>query len=203
MAQSVADAFGFAHRALELETDDPTEFNDSEKLRSTFQVYGSLFVVLFLIYCTLRKVYPKAFTIRNWAEGHKTWIAEDQYGYFSWLWHVLSVDDDTFLEECNMDHLCLVRIFDFGFRMSLFGMLNALWLMPLYYFSSEGSGDLVVSLTLSNVPSGSTKLVGACIAAWLLVGYAMYLLLGELQWFTKYRHLFLSQRTPRNYTGTS
>jgi hypothetical protein len=60
----------------------------------------------------------------------------------------------------------------------------------------------VVSLTLSNVPSGSTKLVGACIAAWLLFGYAMYLLLGELQWFTKYRHLFLSQRTPRNYTGT-
>ncbi len=65
MAQSMADAFGFAHRALELVTDDPKEFNDSEKLRSTFQVYGSLFVVLFLIYCTLRKVYPKAFTIRK------------------------------------------------------------------------------------------------------------------------------------------
>ena len=193
-------------RVLETDTTEFTDSNDSEAIANMLLVYGSLFAVSFFLFCCLRKWSPRTYTVRNWVEPHKTELAEDQYGFLSWAWNVFLVRDDKLLEEIGLDNLCLARIYDFGFRLCLFGMLNAAWLMPLYYFAEDAEDtayieDPIVSLTISNVPSGSIRLIGVTIASYLNFGYACFLIMGEIRWFTKYRHAFLTKRSARNYSG--
>jgi hypothetical protein len=193
-------------RVLETNTTEFTDSNDSEALGNTMLVYGSLFAILFFLFCCLRKYSPRTYTVRNWAEPHHTVLAEDQYGFLSWTWSVFLVHDDQLLEEIGLDNLCLARIYDFGWRLCLFGMLNGAWLMPIYYFAEDGDDtdyikDPIVQLTISNVPSGSIRLIGATIASYLNFGYACYLIMGEIRWFTKYRHAFLTKTSAQNYSG--
>jgi hypothetical protein len=74
--------------------------------------------------------------------------------------------------------------------MSVFAMLNAFWLLPLYATadSEDDTEDRITSLSVANVPAGSNRLIGAAIASYLIFGYAMYSVLGELEWFTMVRN---------------
>jgi hypothetical protein len=40
--------------------------SDGEVLRTTFTIYGSILLIAFLMFCWLRKQYPRAYTIRRW-----------------------------------------------------------------------------------------------------------------------------------------
>jgi hypothetical protein len=95
------------NRFLEVE-EEVTESNDSETLRNTCRVYGTLFAVMFLLFCFLRKRHPKTFAVRNWVDAHKTELANDQYGFFSWMWKIFLVADDQFLDECGMVRLLVL-----------------------------------------------------------------------------------------------
>jgi len=107
-----------------------------------------------------------------------------------------------------MDALCLVRIQDFGWRVSLFTVLNAAWLIPLYVTSPADDDDeavqciddVIVSLSIAHVPSGSVRLIGSAIAAYLIFGYAMYAVWYEFQWYAEHRHKFLAKVKERNYS---
>jgi hypothetical protein len=60
-----------------LQAEDPTTVdltNHSAILRTTFQVYGTILLVSYLIFCHVRQHYPKAYTIRDWADDIKVKI---------------------------------------------------------------------------------------------------------------------------------
>lgn len=44
----------------------PATQNDAAVLRATFVVYGSFLAVTFLIFCVVRRAYPRAYQLRNW-----------------------------------------------------------------------------------------------------------------------------------------
>ena len=151
----------------------PTEFScvateDSETLRNTCKVYGSFFLVALLLFCVLRRRFIQTFAIRSWG-NHKTPLANSEYGFFEWISKIARVTDEELQDECGMDGLCLVRINYFGLKMSLFAMFNAVWLLPVYGTAetteeTECMTDSIQSVSISHVPSGSSRLICATIA---------------------------------------
>jgi hypothetical protein len=45
--------------------------NDSAVLRNTFMIYGSILVVVFLLFCYARKRFPRPYALRAWVEDLK------------------------------------------------------------------------------------------------------------------------------------
>jgi hypothetical protein len=114
------------------------------------------------------------------------------------------VTEDELVHECGLDALCFLRILKCGFRISLLGMFNAVWLMPLYAgasFSDDTSyiTDGVIEVTISHVPAGSNRLIATAIAAYFVFGYTMYLIYTEFEWFIEQRQKFLKRPVARNY----
>ena len=193
-------------RNLASNSTQTVDTNDAAKLRNTLRVYGSIFLVLLLLFCFLRRKYPRAYNLRSWIEENKTVLADEQFGFLSWMWRLFFVSDSDMLDECGMDALCYTRVLEFGLKLSIFGMLNAFWLMPVYKTAPSSPEtnyitDPVVELTVSNVPSGSLRFVGTVVAAYLIFGYTMYNILEEFKWFILHRHMFLGKTLARNYSG--
>ena len=108
----------------------PSDPDDTNSLRNTLRLYGSIFVVLFLLFCFLRQKYPNVYQVRGvYDKEYKTDLAKDKHGFFSWVRFLWNIDDDTLLEEIGMDGLCLTRVFDYGWKVALVGMWNAIWLL--------------------------------------------------------------------------
>jgi hypothetical protein len=82
---------------------------------------------------------------------------------------------------------------------------NAAWLIPLYATAptsaSSSSSDGFLAISISNLASGSPRLVGTVVAAYITFGSAMVLLHREAGWFVRYRHKFLGRREPSNYSA--
>ena len=47
------------------------------------------------------------------------------------------ISDSEFMDECGMDALCFARVMEFGLKLSLMGMLMAIWLIPVYKTAQE------------------------------------------------------------------
>ena len=107
-----------APTASPTEEDEAVIFDDSQVLRDTMMVYGSTMVVIVLLFCWARRRFPKVYNLRNWVDPIKTSLADEQYGFFSWIWGVYMVTDDELLDECGMDALCFVRIAQMGFKLA-------------------------------------------------------------------------------------
>lgn len=185
-------------------TDVDTQ-SDSQILRDTFLVYGIVFLVLISAFCILRKAYPRWYNLRSWIDEIKSPIADDMFGYLSWIWNVLIVSEEMLFEHCSLDLLCLARLLHMGFRISLVAVFNAIWLLPLYSTApisqdTANITDSVASLTIAKVPSGSSRLVGTSLAAYIFFGYFMYTVYHELYWYIERRHAFLLRPEARNYT---
>jgi hypothetical protein len=205
--------FLFSERWLEEEPSAPaapTEAplavsDDDETLKNTLRVYGSLFVIVLILFCHLRRKYPRVYNVRNWVENLKTDLAQEQYGYFNWIWKVFGLDDAEMMDQCGMDAICFVRVLEFGFKLAAVGVVNSVWLM-LIYKTAEDSPETehifaaTVSLSTANVPSGSNRLIGTVVAAYIIYGFCMYSILQEFEWFIKFRHSFLTKRLARNYS---
>jgi hypothetical protein len=180
-----------------LEEEEFVEGTDSVVLKNTLRIYGTLFVVILFIFCFLRRRYPEVYNLRAWVEEIKTPLAENQHGTFSWMWRLFFVSDSEILDECGLDALCYTRVLEFGLKLSLFGVFNALWLIPVYK-TAKGSDetdyitDSIQSLSIANVPSASNRLFGTVLAAYLIFGYTMYNILKEFEWFILQRRTFLS-----------
>jgi hypothetical protein len=114
------------------------------------------------------------------------------------------ITEDELMHECGLDALCFLRVLKCGVRISLLGVFNAIWLMPLYA-GADTSGetefitDSIIEVTISHVPSGSKRLIATTIAAYLIFGYTMYLILKEFDWFIEQRQKFLKRPVARNY----
>jgi hypothetical protein len=130
----------------------------------------------------------------------QTRLAEEQYGFFSWMWMLNTITDDEILDHCGMDALCFLRTLSMGYRICLLGMLNGFWLMPLYATAADEESDVMYRITTSNVPAESPRFIGTVLAAYTLFGYTMYLILREFEWFIELRHKWLGKAKPRNYS---
>ena len=179
--------------------------SESEILRATFSTYGSAMLVILLVFCWARQRYPRVFNLRNWVEDRKTDLADNQYGFFSWLWQLYLIPDERMMMECGMDSVCFVRICSMGLKLCLVGMFCGTFLMPVYATApwveeTKNVTDSIVELTTAHVGPGSPRLVATALAAYVFFGFAMWLILTELEdWFIPMRHKFLMRAQPRNY----
>lgn len=188
-----------------METSEFVPGTDAEVIKDTFRVYGSAFGLMLFAFCVVRKLKPRLFNVRRWAPKIRCELAQHDFGFLSWIWRVYGPTDDEILEQCGMDALCFLRVIRFGFKVSCVGIVNSIWLLPMYAtaelsYETENVQDPVEEMTTSHLPSMSPRFVGTVVAAYIVFLYTMNLLLREFDWYTKYRHAFLSKRTPRNYT---
>lgn len=183
----------------------PTNPDDAEVLIHTIIIYGTLFIVAWLLFCSLRQMSPRTYNVRGWVEAIRCKLASNQYGFVSWFWEVQTVSEKHFMDQCGFDALCTVRILQWASKCAGVGALGALWLIPVYGSSkpSEDTNyitDYVASITTAHVPPGSPRLIATAIGAYFFFPIVMYLLYTEFAWFRRFRHRFLQQPRPRNYT---
>ena len=92
-------------------------YDDSQVLRDTMAVYGSSMLVIILVFCWVRRRFPKVYNLRNWVDPIKSELAKEQGGFFSWIWKVYMVTEDELMEECGLDALCFIRIAQMGYKL--------------------------------------------------------------------------------------
>jgi Calcium-dependent channel, 7TM region, putative phosphate/Late exocytosis, associated with Golgi transport/Cytosolic domain of 10TM putative phosphate transporter len=177
---------------------------DSLVIKDTFRVYGTSFAAMLLLFIVLRKRNPKLFSIRQWSPKIRCELAQQDFGFISWIWKVYSPTEEDILDQCGMDALCFLRVLRFGIKLSCVGIFNSIWLLPMYATAKTSRetvriDDPVEEMTTSNLPSLSPRFIGTVLGAYIVFLYSMFLILHEYEWFTKWRHVFLSKRTPRNY----
>lgn len=196
------------HRLLATNSTDDTLVspNDSEVLKDTLRVYGTCFLVLFLLYCWARLFFPRVFNVRSWAPLVESDQAKElSYGYLNWVWKVWMVSNADIRDNCGLDALCYVRVLRLGFRLACVGIFNSIYLFPVYKSAKPSDEtahitDNIVEITVTNCPPGSPRFMATVLAAYVFFGFTMYTLLKEFEWFTKHRHFFLSRYAPRNYS---
>lgn len=144
--------------------------------------------------------------MRDWVEKHKTHLASNQFGWFSWIWEHNKIADDEILRECGLDSLCFLRLLIMGYKVALFCGLQSIWLIPLYRYAPSRDNaesqeeDRVKEVTMAHVPAGSPKLIGTVVAAYCIFLYFMYLIHKEFEWFIEKRHIYLTLPQASNYT---
>jgi calcium permeable stress-gated cation channel len=186
-------------------TTQPAPQNDTAVLLNTMLIYGIMLVIFSLLFCWLRLRYPRVYNIRDWVKDIRCKLAMNQFGFFTWIWELNDIPDKAFMEQCGMDALCFIKILRWAFKVAAVSAFNALWLIPVYGSSEESEEtayitDYIASITTSNVPPGSPRLIATTIAAYIVFGAALYFLYQEFEWFRPFRFRLLHQAKPRNYT---
>lgn len=162
-------------------TSDST-FNDSQVLRNSIFLYGGLLVLILIYFGWARRQFPKLYNLRSWVTKIHTELADDQFGFLSWLWRVYMITDDEIMQECGLDAACFIRLIQMGFHLSMVGCFNALWLIPVYVTAAtDASSDAVVKTTIANVAPGSERFYATVLGAYIFFGYAMYYILVRMR----------------------
>eukprot|EP00339_Tiarina_fusa_P008824 CAMPEP_0117054938 /NCGR_PEP_ID=MMETSP0472-20121206/38072_1 /TAXON_ID=693140 ORGANISM="Tiarina fusus, Strain LIS" /NCGR_SAMPLE_ID=MMETSP0472 /ASSEMBLY_ACC=CAM_ASM_000603 /LENGTH=882 /DNA_ID=CAMNT_0004770715 /DNA_START=137 /DNA_END=2785 /DNA_ORIENTATION=- len=180
-----------------VEEPELTDGNDAQVLKDTLRVYGTFFVIVLILFSFLRRKFPRVYNLRNWVDDLKTPLAKEKHGFL--------ITDSEMMDECGMDALCYARVLEFGLKLSCVGMLNALWLIPVYYTAdqlpeTDYITDPVVSISVSHLPSGSYRFCATVVGAYIIFGFTMHGILKEFEWFIMFRNQFLSKKLPRNYS---
>jgi hypothetical protein len=177
--------------------------DDINILLKTLVLYGGVFLVALLIFYLFRhlryKIYKGPNNVSSISEGDDGIV---KVSLPTLIHKLFSVTDEEMMNECGLDALCLLRVLKFGVKLAVVGIINAVWLLFLYKTAEteNATNSLLVSISVANLPSGSDRLIGTVIAAYIIYGYCGYLILHELNWFIKLRHSFLSRKLTRNYT---
>jgi len=217
-----------AHRLLEvvpeevrftgarIATTEPV-LQDSEILLSTLKIYGTLALIMFTFYAFLRKRFPLAYNVRGNAGPYSpdetiacsmasTYF--DRFTSVSWTYAIFGLTHEEIFESGGLDAVAVVRILELGLKLSLVGMLQSVYLFPVYYWIGEhvyhpataSITDPLQNISLANIPPGHHSAIATTVAAYIFFAAAMYLVLKEFEWFTTYRHRFLSKARADNYT---
>ena len=193
-------------RFLEGSGSNITDTNSSQTLRDSLRVYGTIFACGFTVYCYLRKRIPRTYAVRQWVPECKTPLAEDQFGYVSWLWKVYSFSTDELRETIGLDALCFLRLMNMGFRLACVGAFNSIWLFPVYGTAErdpnapEDDNVIVANASINKLQDGDPRFVATVVAAYIFFGYTMHTILKEFRWFITQRHIWLKRLNKRNYT---
>lgn len=202
----------------------------SQVLISAISFYLPLWLVGMCCYCILRQHLPRVYAVRSWVPNIRTSLAvntdtdstegetnytgtttttsqskrpTNRFGYISWIWQVYTaVPDEALQNEISLDALCFLRLLQFGFRISVVGLANSVWLLPVYAAGNRNATTAVAFLQdwSINTVQYARFYIGTIVASYILYGYIMYAILGEFRWFVRQRHAWLRQMRPQNYT---
>lgn len=188
-------------------TDAPLqEAQDLTVLLTTLLLYLPAFVMIIILFSYVRRRYPVVYNVRNTVGQLHNPLAETTYGYIDWTWKIMAIPEEALLEHCGMDAVCLLRILRLGYRLSCAGVLCSIALIPLYFaappdvYNVNATANTWASTTTANVPDESSRYTATVLAAYVIFGYTMYLVLSEFQWFTVTRETFLTAKVARSYT---
>ena len=120
---------------------------------------------------------------------------------FSWMWSVFVVQYDDIAQECGMDAVTTIRLFEFGVKISLVAVLNSFYLLPIYkYMGNVVEGDPAKEFSLSNLPQAHPALLATTFAAYIFFLATMHFIDKDFEWLTEHRHEFLAKKRVQNYS---
>lgn len=176
-----------------------SESDDAQIIRETLRVYGSIYLVMFFTFCYVRRRFNKHFNIRTWVPELESDLAKScvYSGWFDWTWKVMQVNDTLLLQNIGMDGLCFIRCLRLGAKLSFGGVLNSVWLIPLFLTAENEDGNVIITdkfakISVANIGSGSPRMAGVVVAAYIMLFYALRLISRELDWYAEFRHKYLS-----------
>jgi calcium permeable stress-gated cation channel len=178
---------------------------NSQQLYTTAIVYGTLFFCLVLSYCIAKNLFPRAFNPRNFIPVLRCDLAARRFGALNWILGVCKFSDRELCEQCGLDALVFIRILQLGFKISVMGCLNAVYLIPVYFYAQktdDNSGviDDLDKCSIGNMNRGDSRMYGTVVASYLIFGTTMYLVVREFEWYITARHEFMRSFSPQNYT---
>ena len=184
-------------------TTDLAELTDTEIVRQTCAIYVTIFALLFILFLVVRLRYPKIYNLKKSYPDLHVPIAENSFGSIDWMWKVFSINYEDISELCGMDAATTIRLLEMGVKLSLVGVFNSVFLIPVYAFSGPnvvGEADPVKGVSLSNLEQGHNGMIATTVAAYIFFMSAMFFIEKEFEWFTSHRHAFLSKKRIENYT---
>ena len=127
-------------RLLQANFNETAGLTHTEILRTTCKVYGSLFLGLFVVFLFARSGFPGTYNIKNTYKELNCRVALKSYGFFSWIWHIFTVQYEDIAEQCGMDAASTIRLLEFGAKLSFVGVINSFYLLPVYkYLGTTGT----------------------------------------------------------------
>ena len=175
----------------------------------TFKIYGTSFLGLVILFVIIRPWYPLIFNYCNTVATFRTPLNQGHFGHINWIWTVFQCSQKDVFLHCGMDAIVIIRFLSIGLKLSMIGVLNSIFLIPVNFSACKKHvvNDLCNSLTdtvdrvgVGNVPKSSRSLLASVMAAYILFISAMFLIVKEFKWFTLQRQKVLSERRPDNYT---
>ena len=117
------------------------------------------------------------------------------------MWSVFVVQYDDIAQECGMDAVTTIRLFEFGVKISLVAVLNSFYLLPIYkYMGNVVEGDPAKEFSLSNLPQAHPALLATTFAAYIFFLATMHFIDKDFEWLTEHRHEFLAKKRVQNYS---
>ncbi len=161
----------------------------------------------FCIYVAIRPKFPLAYNFCNSVKEYNTRLSGEHYGHIQWIWKIFQYKDDEIFESCGLTAAVFLRFLVLGLKMSLIGIFNSIYLIPVNLSGCEVEEDKchelkddVEHIGLGYVSQGSSKLLATVVATYVLFLSVMYLIYKEFEWFTGARHRFLSMPRVDNYS---
>jgi len=191
---------------------DSKNIDQTSSVLQGLKVWGSAFLICLTLYVIVRPRFPLAFNFRNTVQKFNTPLASENHGTIGWIWRIFKYSDDEIFENCGMDGIVLIRILRLGMKLSIVGVINAIYLLPIYVFGCPKENnvdydgvckikrDKISNSGLNHLAHESDSLYAVTIAIYVLFGSAMIFLFQEFEWFTKTRHKFLALARTNNYT---
>mmetsp|Transcript_32640 Transcript_32640/g.64700 ORF Transcript_32640/g.64700 Transcript_32640/m.64700 type:complete len:996 (+) Transcript_32640:254-3241(+) len=210
------------------------EFNRAT-FATTLKIYLPVFVVTVFIFCCVRDRFPITFFPRvNIKRFSTDYVKEKkaEFNRFNWLWKIMPFgwlwkfmhfgfdkagkyddDDADIYEICDFagyDAAIYAWAVRYMAKVAFVGVLNSIYLLPLYYYASQESEvekvDTLYKFTMGNIQINdgprykNVPVFASVFASYVLFGFAMKELAKGFKWYIKLRHRFLTSRVPQNYT---
>ena len=154
---------------------------------------GIIFSLIFIANQHRRDVYtPKLKT--NTANK----VAPPPRGYFTWVKHVLSIDDDETLRVVGLDGYIFLRFLRLLSRLLITcSAIGLPILLPVYGsagFKSATPG--IQQVSMGNLDKNDPRIWASLLMAWIFFSYALYLLYEEYRVFAELRQEFMKRGDP-------
>ena len=178
---------------------------NSEEVYTTATVYGIIFLCLLFMHCVARNISPRAFNPRNAVAALRCEIATRRFGSLDWIIGVCRISDQELFEQCGLDAVVYIRLLQMGFKISVVGCLNAIYLIPVYSKATKTNDNIAVTdnldlISIANLNNNDPGMYGTVTATYIYFCFALYLIIQEFEWYTTKRHEFMSRVSPYNYT---
>eukprot|EP00588_Corethron_pennatum_P005949 CAMPEP_0194290614 /NCGR_PEP_ID=MMETSP0169-20130528/41619_1 /TAXON_ID=218684 /ORGANISM="Corethron pennatum, Strain L29A3" /LENGTH=593 /DNA_ID=CAMNT_0039038261 /DNA_START=220 /DNA_END=1998 /DNA_ORIENTATION=+ len=203
---------------------------------TTLRIYLPVFCVTVFIFCCFRDRFPITFFPRVNIKRFSTDYVKKkkaEFNRFNWLWKLMKFnwcwilmhfgfdkagkydnEDADIFEVCEFggyDAAIYVWTVRYMAKVAFVGVLNSIYLLPLYYYAPQESEaeevDMLYKFTMGNIQINNDTGLGknvpvfaSVFASYILFGFAMKELAKGFKWYIKLRHRFLSCRAPQNYT---